>query len=350
MRLTRRHLISVPLAQAGLTALSNPAFGTVHAQVAGASPSPVGGSLTVYCGRNETRARPLLEQLAKELGIDMRVRYAATAELAAALLEEGDNSPADIFFVQDGGALGALGIANRLRVLPDSILSKVEPQYRSSRGDWIGTSARVRALVYNTENVATDELPPSVDDLLDPRWAGRIGWVPSHINFVAFVTGFRVLRGENAARTWLTAMRDAGTASFEEHAQIVKAVQVGELDAGLVNHYYTYEVLAEMGSDLPIANHYFVDQDPGTLLNVAGAGILRHSTAVVQAEALIAALLSESSQNYFADHLIEFPLVAGIDPPLDLPTLEELNPPVIDLDELADVNETVQMLTELGLI
>ncbi len=325
---------------------------SVQGQEIGGTPSPmaVGGKLTVYCGRNETRARPLLERLADELGIDMRVRYGATPELAATLLEEGDQSPADLFFVQDGGALGALAAADRLRPLPETILSKVEPQYRSERGDWIGTSARVRALVYNTETVTEEELPPSIDDLLAERWAGRIGWVPTHTNFQAFVTAFRVLRGDDAARAWLTAMRDAGTVSFEDHRLVVEAVRLRELDAGLVNHYYTYEVIAELGEDAPITNHFFTNQDPGTLLNVAGAGVLAHTRAVPQAEALIAAFLSESSQRYFADDLLEYPLVEGIDPPLDLPTLEELDPPLVDLNALADVDETTEMLTDLGLI
>lgn len=306
--------------------------------------------MTIYCGRNEMRARPLLERLGEQLEINLEVRYAATAELATALLEEGDDSPADLFFVQDGGALGALGMAGRLRQLPDAILDRVAPQFRSSRGDWIGTSARVRALVYNTEIVASEDLPPSIDNLLEPRWAGRIGWAPTHINFLAFVTGFRVLRGDEAAREWLTAMRDAGTVSFDDHAQIVNAVRLGELDGGLVNHYYTYEVMAELGEDAPITNHFFVNQDPGTLFNVAGAGILVHTKAVVQAEAMVAALLSNASQRYFVEDLLEYPLVSGIDAPLDLPAIEELDPPVIDLDELADVEETVAMLTALGLM
>ena len=343
--------MGIPLAQAGRLALDAPAIGSAAATSVTVVPTnPIGGSLTIYCGRNETRARPLLERLANDLGIDLRVRYGATAELAAALLEEGDNSPADLFFVQDGGALGALGMAGRLRRLPEAILVKVEPQFRSGRGDWISTSARIRALVYNTEIVAPEELPPSVDDLLEHQWAGRVGWVPTHINFLAFVTGFRVLRGDSAARAWLTAMRDAGTVSFDEHGQVVQAVRLGELNAGLVNHYYTYEVLAEFGNDAPIANHFFVDHDPGTLLNVAGTGILTHTSAVAQAEALVAGLLSEWSQRYFANTLLEFPLVVGIDPPADLPRLEELDPPEIDLDTLADVDESIEMLTNLGLM
>ena len=348
MRINRRNVLSGTAA--GFGTVLFPALYSSATPVSDATPVPVGGSLTVYCGRNETRARPLLERLAEQLEINMQVRYAATAELAAALLEEGNESPADLFFVQDGGALGALGSAGRLRSLPEAILGRVEPQFRSGRGNWVGTSARVRALVYNTANVTTEELPPSVDNLLDPRWAGRVGWAPSHINFLAFVTGFRVLRGDEAALTWLTAMRDAGTVSFDDHAQVVNAVRVGELDAGLVNHYYTYEVIAELGTDAPITNHFFTNQDPGALFNVAGAGILVHTRNVVQAEAFVSAFLSDSSQRYFVEDLLEYPLVPGIDAPLDLPSIEELDPPVIDLDALADVNDTIDMLTELGLM
>jgi iron(III) transport system substrate-binding protein len=348
MRTNRRQVLSGAAAGVGAALFANRP--TTATPVADASLIPVGGSMTVYCGRNETRARPLLERLAVQLEINMQVRYAATAELAAALLEEGEDSPADLFFVQDGGALGALGAAGRLRPLPAKILGRVEPQFRSRRGDWIGTSARVRALVYNTDNVEQADLPDSVDNLLEPRWTGRIGWAPSHINFIAFITGFRVLRGDEAALAWLTAMLENGTASFDDHRQLVDAVRLGELDAGLVNHYYTYELLAEVGTDAPITNHFFRNQDPGTLFNVAGAGILSHTKNIVQAEALVSAFLSDASQHYFVEDLLEYPLVPGIDAPLDLPSIQELDPPIVDLDALADVDETVTMLTNLGLM
>ena len=314
------------------------------------SPQPVGGKLTVYCGRNEVRVRPLLDTVGSILGIDIQVRYSGTSELAATILEEGDNSPADVFFVQDGGALGVLATAGALATLPDAILTMVEPRFRSRAGLWVGTSARARVLAYNTDAITPESLPGSVDGLVDPVWAGRIGWTPSHTNFQTFVTAFRLLRGEAVARDWLVAMRDNGTVGLDGHDQVVRAVLAGELDAGLVNHYYKHEIKAELGDDAPLENHYFSNGDVGSLVNVAGAAILASSSHRPQAEAFIRYLLTPTAQSYFAKTIIEHPLVADVDVPPDLLPLDEIESPDIDLDDLADLRESVALLTDLGLL
>jgi iron(III) transport system substrate-binding protein len=294
--------------------------------------------------------RPLLDTIGSAIGVDIQVRYSSTAELAATILEEGDDSPADVFFVQDGGALGVLADAGVLSKLPDSILNQVEPRFRSRTGLWVGTSARARVLAYNTDNVDAATLPPSVDGLVDPVWEGRIGWTPPHANFQTFITAFRLLRGEDAARDWLIAMRDNGTVSFDGHDQVIRAVLSGEIDAGLVNHYYKHEIKVELGDDAPLENHYFSDGDVGSLVNIAGAAILASALNRPQAEAFIAYLLTPPAQSYFAETIIEYPLVEGIDVANDLLPLDEIESPDIDLDDLADLRETVELLTDLGLL
>ena len=346
MPATRRSFLT-----AGSLLALNRYSGTSRAPATGTpSPAAVGGELTVYCGRNEVRVRPLLDTIGAAIGVDIQVRYSSTTELAATILEEGENSPADVFFVQDGGALGVLADAGVLGTLPNEILTMVEPRFRSRAGLWVGTSARARVLTYNTNAVAPEALPESVDGLVDPVWDGRIGWTPSHANFQTFVTAFRLLRGEAAAREWLVAMRDNGTVSFDGHDQVIRAVLSGELDAGLVNHYYTHEIKVELGEDAPLDNHYFSNGDVGSLVNIAGAAILASARNRTQAEAFIAYLLTTPAQTYFAERIIEYPLVAGIDVPGDLLPLDEIESPDIDLDDLADLRETVELLTDLGLL
>ena len=311
--------------------------------------SPVGGGLVVYSGRNEGLVGPIIEQATADLGIDIEVRYAGTSELAATLLEEDEGSPADVFFSQDAGALGALAKAGLLAPLPEKILEQVDERFRSSEGLWVGVSGRARVLVYNTETVDTEELPASVAELTGEEWAGRVGWAPTNASFQTFITAFRLIEGEDAARAWLEAMRDNGTVTFEGNADIVRAVAAGEIAVGLVNHYYKYEIEAEEG-ELPVENHFFEAGDVGSLVNVAGVGILANADNTQQAEAFVRYLLAEEAQTYFAEETAEYPLAADVEPAFELQPLEEIAGPEIDLNDLDDLEGTVELLTEVGVI
>jgi len=163
-------------------------------------------TLTIYSGRSESLVQPILDQFADESGIKVRVRYGDTAELAATILEEGDNSPADVFFAQDAGALGALAEAGLLKTLPRTVLDLVPSEYRSRADLWVGISGRARVVAYNTDALSPSDLPDSIFGFTDPKWKGRIGWAPQNGSFQAFVTGLRVLEGDAAARgcrAWL---------------------------------------------------------------------------------------------------------------------------------------------------
>ncbi|MDP9409067.1 MAG: extracellular solute-binding protein, partial [Actinomycetota bacterium] len=142
--------------------------------------TPGEGSLVVYSGRSEELVGPVFEQFEERSGVDVQVRYGETAELAATILEEGENSPADLFFAQDPGALGALDDEGRLTELPDEVLDAVPARFRADDGDWVGTSGRARVVAYNTEELSAGDLPDSIFDFTDPRWEGRIGWAPTN--------------------------------------------------------------------------------------------------------------------------------------------------------------------------
>jgi iron(III) transport system substrate-binding protein len=312
--------------------------------------TPVGGSLTIYSGRNEGLVGPLIESVEAVLGIDIEVRYANTAELAATILEEGDKSPADVFFSQDAGALGALAKAGVLAALPAETLAKVDTRFQSADGHWIGTSARARVLAYNSDTVDPATLPASVEALTDPTWNGKIGWAPTNASFQTFITAFRLLKGEDAARAWLEAMMDNGTVVFEGNAEVVRAVAAGEISAGLVNHYYKYEISAEEGKEIPVENHFFSAGDVGSLVNIAGVGILNSAANTVQATAFVNYLLTHAAQEYFADWTFEYPLAAGVEPSVDLVPLEEIEAPDLDLNDLDDLEGTLELLTDVGLL
>lgn len=319
--------------------------------VAAQEATPTGQRLTVYSGRNENLVGPLIEQFAAATGIDVDVRYAGTSELAVTILEEGDASPADVFFAQDAGALGLLAQEGRFAQLPTEILDRVEERFRSPDGLWVGTSARVRVLVYNTDMLSEDELPMTVDELLDPKWDGQIGWAPENASFQAFITAFRVLRGEDETRAWLEGMLANNAVSFgSSNSDIVRAVGNGEIPLGLVNHYYLYAVKEEEGDDFPVANHYLDPADVGALINTAGAGVLSSGARQEDALTFVEYLLSDEAQTYFAEQTSEYPVVEGVASPVGLPPLAEVGSPEIDLSDLADLPGTVELLTEVGVL
>ncbi len=346
-RLTRRSLARM----AGAAALGSWAAGAgLRRGLAQGEATPTGRSLTIYSGRNENLVGPFIEAFTAATGIEADVRFAGTGELAITILEEGDASPADVFFAQDAGALGLLQDAGRFGELPESLLATVDPRFVSDAGMWTGASARARVLVYNTDALTEDKVPATVGALLDPAWSGKVGWAPTNASFQTFVTAFRVLEGDDAARAWLEGMVANGVVPFEGNTDIVMAVGAGELDLGLVNHYYLYAVKREEGDAFPIANRYLDAADPGALVNIAGAGILKSGTHQEEALAFVAYMLSEEGQAYFATETSEYPVVSGVASPADLPPLADVGSPEINLTELADLEGTVAMLTELAIL
>lgn len=307
-----------------------------------------GGNLVVYSGRNENLVGPLIEQFEAESGIDVDVRYGGTAEMAATILEEGDNSPADVFYGQDAGALGALAAEGRLVELPEDILSLVEPRFRSVEDVWVGTSGRARVVAYNTETVDPAELPESILGFTDPEWQGRIGWAPTNGSFQSFVTALRLIEGEDQARAWLEGIIANDPVVYPNNVAALEGTAAGEVDVAFINHYYLFRALAEQGEDYPAALYFPPNGDPGALVNIAGAGIINTADNPEAAEAFVRFLLSEQAQEYFATETYEYPLIDSVEPSEGLPPLSEIESPDIDLSGLADLEGTLQLLQEVG--
>ena len=320
---------------------------TVIAAACGGDDDGAPGSLTLYSGRSETLVGPLIEQFEAATGIDVRVRYGETAALAATLLEEGSRSPADVYFAQDAGALGALEAAGLLAPLPDSTLARVDPRFRSAQGAWVGVSGRARVLVYSTLRLSIDDLPISVSDLTLPVWRGRVGWAPTNGSFQAFVTAMRRIDGDAAAEQWLRAMRANDVREYPNNATQVQAVGDGEIDIGLVNHYYLHRFIAE-DPDFPAANHYTDPGAAGALINVAGVALLHTAEDSPAALRFIDYLLGTNAQRYFATETNEYPLAADVEPAQGIPPLAALQPPDLSLSSLADLEGTLDLLRKTG--
>ena len=305
------------------------------------------GSLVIYSGRSESLVAPIIDQFRRASGIDVRVKYGGTSEIAATIQEEGGNSPADVFWAQDPGALGAL--APMLSPLPDDVTAAVPQWARHDEGRWVGISGRARVVVYNTD-LADGELPQSLEDLTDPKWKGRVGWPPNNASFRVMITAMRQTWGEDRTREWLEGMLANDVKVFPKNTPIVAAAGAGEVDVGLVNHYYLHRFIAAEGDGFGARNLYLNDGGPGSLIMVAGAGVLETAANPENAEKFVRFLLSTVAQQYFAASTFEYPLVEGVKTHHLLPPLEELASPDIDFALLNDLEGSEALLRETGVI
>jgi iron(III) transport system substrate-binding protein len=306
--------------------------------------------LTIYAGRSQNLVQPLLEQFSQDTGIKIRVRYGDGTDLALAILEEGNNSPADVYYGQDVGALGALKAEERLVVLPNSILETVNLAFRSPDGVWVGISGRQRVMVYNTDDIDPATLPSSVLDYTDPEWRGRLGVVPRSDGFPEFVTALRLIRGDDFARQWLTDLAANDPIAYPNNIAAIQAVANGEIDVAFLNHYYLFRFLEEEGEGFKARNSYFTNGDIGGLFLVSGAAILDSSKHQEDAERFIEYMLSPEAQQYFTDSTHEYPLVPGVDADPELQPLSEIDPPEIDLSDLTDLEGSLEMMRETGIL
>jgi len=307
-------------------------------------------TLTVYSGRSEDLIAPLIEQFAEESGFDVAVRYAGSAEIAATLLEEGENSPADVVFTQDPASIGSVALAGLLAPLPAGLLGFVPEQFSDSDGRWVGISGRARTVVYDTATLGPEDLPPTEDGLIDPVWEGDVGIAPANGSFLAFVAAKILLDGEAATLSWLEGMAANDAPSYPNNSSIVSAVADQQLPSGLVNHYYLLRRLVEQ-PEATAANHFFTEPTAGSLVMPSGAGIMVTSESTEGAEAFIEFLLSEYAQSYFATQTFEYPLVPGVPADPRLPSIENIPTPDIDLSELASVlDRATDLVAEAGLL
>lgn len=306
------------------------------------------GPLTIYSGRSEELVGPLFAQFTEQTGIAVEARYGDTAELAAQLLEEGDASPAQVYFAQDAGALGAVDAAGLFVPLPASVATTVPEAYRAPNGNWTGVTGRARVIAYDPEQVPAADVPQSVFDLTDPKWKGQVAIAPTNASFQAFVTAMRVSQGDEVTRQWLEGLVANDVQTYEKNGLILDAVDTGQAQLGLINHYYWYEKAAEVGTDAMRAQIAFTKpDDPGSLVNVAGVGILKDTP---NATAFVEWLLSPATQEWFVQNTFEYPLVPSVAAAEDLPPLDTLRGPDVPLAELADLPGTLVMLEDVGLI
>ncbi len=306
-----------------------------------------GRSMVLYSGRSEDLVAPIVERFVRESGIEVEVRYADSGEFATTLLQEGDESPADAFWSQDPAFAGAVALADMFEPLPEDVLSLVDPRFSDGEGRWVGITARSRVLVYNPDLV--EEPPATIWELTDPQWAGRLGVAPTNGSFVAFVSAMVLTEGEDRTLEWLQGIAANEPQIFDGNSPIVAATDNGDVDMGLVNHYYLLRLQDEQGGSTAV-NHFFESGDPGALVMPSGIGVIADSANGDEALEFVRFLLGTEAQTYFLEEVFEYPLVEGIGTPAGQVPLDEL--PTLDLDptDLATVVDTAtNLIAEAGL-
>jgi iron(III) transport system substrate-binding protein len=304
-------------------------------------------TVTVYSGRSEELVKDLFALFTAETGITVDARYGDSGEMAALLLTEGSASPADVFFSQDAGALGA--VEDNLAELPSATLSLVDSKFSSENGKWVGVTGRVRVVVYNPTLAPTP--PNTIDGLLDAKWSGKIGYAPTNASWQSFVTALRVLRGEDGAEQWLTAFAKNKPVAYEKNSAVRDAVNTGEVSLGLVNHYYLLEKIAAEGADAVVAkNQFMAAGDVGGLVNVAGVGILANAKHASAAQKFVTFLQIDTAAEYFRTKTWEYILTSGATQADGLPPFADLKAPSINLSDLKSLDLTQELLQKVGLL
>lgn len=339
---------TLALASLGVTALLT--LGVIGCSTQEAPSPDSSGTLTIYAGRDEALIEPLIKQFSEDTGIETEVRYGKTPDLSALLIEEGEQSPAQVFLSQDAGALGALANDGLLATLPSAVTDEIPAGFTSQDDTWVGVTGRARVIAYDSEQLTAEQVPDSVLDLTAPEWKGKVAFAPGNASFQAFVTALRVLEGESVADEWVKAMAANSPVLTEDNGATLDLVNNGTVELGLINHYYWYEREAELGTENMRAELKFLPGDPGGIVNVSGVAILKQAADNPNALAFVEYLIGESAQEYFVEKTFEYPLLPGVSAPEGLPTLAELANSRLNLADLDSLAETQQLLSKYALL
>jgi iron(III) transport system substrate-binding protein len=328
-----------------------PALAAVLVLSACGSSMHSGNTITLYNGQHEQTTAALVKAFERQTGIAVSVRSGDEAELGDQIMQEGSSSPADVFYTENTPILEALREHGLLTSVAPATLAAVPSRYDSAQGDWVGVSARVSVLVYNTSEISASQLPSSILELAEPKWKGKLGFAPSETDFQPLITAITKFDGQAAAERWLRGLQ-ANSRLYPDNETVVAQVNNGESAVGIINHYYWFRLRAEIGAGaMHSALHYYAPASPGDLVNVSGAAILKSSSHQAAAQKFLAFLVSKSGQETIAhSHSYEYPLRPGVPPAPGLRPFADLDPAPLTPAELGDGSQALALEQMLGLL
>jgi iron(III) transport system substrate-binding protein len=345
---SRQRWIAAGLVTAAL-AVSTTACGSSGSTASG---SGSGATITLYNAQHEETTDALVSAFEKQTGIKVKVRNGDEAEFAQQIEQEGSHSPADVFYTENSPALMELEEKNLLAPVAPATLANVDSKYNPPAGDWVGVSARVSCLVYNTSALPTASVPTSIFDLADPKWKGKLALAPAETDFLPIVTAIAKAKGDAAALSWLQAVKhNAAGHIYPDNETLVADVNRGSATIGVINHYYWFRMRKESDAKMNSAIAYFAPNDPGYLIDVSGAGVLRSSKHQSEAQKLLAFLVSKQGEAVLAKGVsYEYPLGSGAAASPELRPFAQLQPDPLGISDFGDGSGALKLLQEAQLL
>jgi iron(III) transport system substrate-binding protein len=314
------------------------------------SSSSEGDELLIYNAQHESLTKEWIDAFTKETGIKVTYRQGGDTELGNQLVAEGSASPADVFLTENSPAMAAVEKAGLFATLDQATLDQVPAQYRPPTGKWTGVAARSTVFVYNTSKLQPDQLPQSLLDLQKPEWKGRWGAPPTKADFQAIMAALLQLKGADETSKWLAAMK-SGATLYSDNIATLKAVNAGEVDGGVIYHYYWFRDQAktkEMSANTAL--HYFKNEDPGAFVSLSGGGVLESSKKKDQAQQFIRFITGKAGQEVLENgDSFEYTVASGVPANPALPPLDSLQAPAVDPSTL-NSQEVTDLMTKAGLL
>ncbi|MBT8161871.1 MULTISPECIES: iron ABC transporter substrate-binding protein [Arthrobacter] len=342
---------TIAVASASLLALSACSGGSASTSgSASGAPAAGGDSIVVYNAQHENLTGAWVAAFTNATGIKVTLRNGDDLEMSNQLSEEGKNSPADVFLTENSPAMVRIANSGLLAPVDKATLDQVPSQYRPSTGNWTGIAARSTVLAYNKNKLSADQLPKSLMDLADPAWKGRIGASTGGADFQAIVSAMLELKGQDATEKWLEAAK-TNFKSYKDDTPVLAGVNAGEVDAGVLYHYYSFVDQAQTGENSKnVSLYYFKNQDPGAFVSVSGGAVLASSKKQAEAQEFLKFITGKEGQQVLQTG-DSFEYTVGSDVPANpkLVPLKDLQAPSIDPAKL-NSDKVTELMTQAGLL
>ncbi|AVF33957.1 iron ABC transporter substrate-binding protein [Rahnella sikkimica] len=314
------------------------------------SASAADEGIVIYNAQHENLVQSWVDGFTKDTGIKVTLRNGSDSELGNQLVQEGSASPADVFLTENSPAMVLVDNAKLFAPLDSATQQQVAPAYRPEHGRWIGIAARTTVFVYNPEKISEAQLPKSLMDLAKPEWKGRWAASPSGADFQAIVSALLALKGEKATLEWLKAMKNNFTA-YKGNSTVMKAVNAGQIDGGIIYHYYRFVDQAKTGENSKNTQlYYFKHKDPGAFVSISGGGVLASSKHQKEAQEFVKWITGKQGQEILrTNDAFEYAVGVNAASNPKLVPLKDLDAPKVDASKL-NSKKVVDLMTEAGLL
>ena len=306
--------------------------------------------IVIYNAQHENLVKSWVDGFTKETGIKVTLRNGDDSELGNQLVQEGSASPADVFLTENSPSMVLVDNANLFAPLDSDTLKQVPAEYRPAHGRWIGIAARSTVFVYNPAKLSEQQLPKSLMDLAKPEWKGRWAASPSGADFQAIVSAMLALKGEKATLEWLRAMK-ANFVAYKGNSTVMKAVNAGQIDGGVIYHYYRFVDQSKTGENSKNTQlYYFKHQDPGAFVSLSGGGVLASSKHKAQAQAFIKYITGKEGQESLrTNNAFEYAVGVNAASNPKLVPLKDLDAPKVEPSTL-NSKKVIELMTQAGLL